>query len=1057
MMKDREIIEILGNAFANGEVDALTGLLSDDCEYVSDYSGKKVTSAEKIIKCMKEVYDCITDESRYNYRIVDHAGLLREDGLVQMPQIPNTYPDEKALLLYQYSKDYPCAVVSVARDRDSEKIKSILLSRDSKIYDVSFYEEECGEDSPLDLPSTVAPLTTHDRHVKELRSAFSGQHLDDVPEEIKGDLYIWKKADEYIKSWLDGRGYKVLESQSFDDCIGYRCNRKNYAYTVFMYAYGQKKTAQLDGDYCKKLIDYELSKNSTVLVVYVNVRRVRTGSEIVYKIGNYCGSQEYDLELWRLNSVAGKNILEYYPRKEMMDATYKLMYAFNHDCLDVYDTIICEKGPAFHGISPNGIFMNSAFFTSLHRLHEQYGDMKIGYVRYNDVIYSSTPYIDGYGFFSFRVDNNTDRILEATAYPFEGGEKKVAEYIKTDERESDAMYDRFPQLKAVSALPAVPTERFALKLLFENGECRKYVLPIPSADEDKEVLQYKQCVFTDRIWQSATVKESLPAEISGYAERKSVVVFKNGFFLSYLLCYLESTPYVEPEKCDDVVFEDEHYRLSRVWKWGVKSAYRDKETGLLKILLSGDAFNYYGVSTFATIDGERLTSIDFDYIDSFSDGLARVAKAGYGYGFVDERMNFVIPMNYENAEDFVDGKAKVKRNGEWYYIDKTGKETLVTPKAAGTQYQEVGQYFEGMCKVSTLKLCFTDLAYHSDYEEIAGTWGFVNEAGEEVIAPQYIYAEDFSGGIAIVCKGKWTIDPKWDNEYNKGLYWTDEELWGAIDKDGNTAIPFVFDEIKHFWAVEGVFMAHYGGWENGHWGVIDAHGNWLADPVFEDIDYEYHDGLFAFYKEDKWNGGDVPLGIYDIKQHKVIFEPQFYDVSFHDDGWIKVEVYDETLGRRVEKLIDLDGREKFHSIYTSIYTWKKPYEVMIRDECGDRHGLIDEDGNVILPCEYDVVWNGLDYEHKRMVFSENDKQGVRDFSGNIILPPIYHQVRNIDRPFYTIQVGTKEDHTEGLITDTGREILPSIYKELCWYGDNYLLCKGKNGIEMMVLTEKRKA
>ena len=53
------------------------------------------------------------------------------------------------------------------------------------------------------------------------------------------------------------------------------------------------------------------------------------------------------------------------------------------------------------------------------------------------------------------------------------------------------MYDSFPQLKAVSALPAVPTERFALKLLFENGECRKYVLPIPSADEDKEVLQYK--------------------------------------------------------------------------------------------------------------------------------------------------------------------------------------------------------------------------------------------------------------------------------------------------------------------------------------------------------------------------------------------------------------------------------------------------------------------------------------------------------------------------------------------------------------------------------------
>lgn len=532
-MKDCEIMEILGNAFANGEVDALSGLLSDDCEYISDYSGKRVTSAESIIKRMKDLYECVTDEGRYAYRIVDHAGLLREDGLVQMPKIPDTYLDEKALLLYQYSKEYPCAVVSVARDRENGIIQRILLSRDSKIYNVSFFEEDCGEDSPLDLPSTVAPLTAHDRHVRELRGEFSGQHLDDVPEEIKGELYIWKKADEYIKSWLGGKGYKVLESQPFDDCIGYRCSRKNNAYTVFMYAYGQKKTAQLDGDYCRKLLDYEFSENSTVLVVCMNVKRVRTGPETTYKIGNYYGSQEYDLELWRVNSVAGKNILEYYPRKEMMDATYKLMYAFNHDCLDVYDTIICEKAPAFHGIGSDGIFMNSAFYTSLRRLHEQYGDMKIGYVRYNDVIYSSTPYIDGYGFFSFRVDNNTDRILEATAYPFEGGEKKVAEYIKTDERESDDMYDRIPQLKSVSVLPPVPTERFALKLLFENGECRKYVLPIPSADEDKEVLQYKQRVFTDRVWQSATVKESLPAEISGYADRESVVEFKNGFFLSY--------------------------------------------------------------------------------------------------------------------------------------------------------------------------------------------------------------------------------------------------------------------------------------------------------------------------------------------------------------------------------------------------------------------------------------------------------------------------------------------------------------------------------------------
>lgn len=115
---------------------------------------------------------------------------------------------------------------------------------------------------------------------------------------------------------------------------------------------------------------------------------------------------------------------------------------------------------------------------------------------------------------------------------------------------------------------------------------------------------------------------------------------------------------------------------------------------------------------------------------------------------------------------------------------------------------------------ATLKLRIMDLAYHSDYERIAGIWGFVNESGKEVIAPQYIYAYDFEDGLAIVAKGKWTRDKKWDNKYNQGRYWTEEELWGAIDKEGKEVIPCVFDEIVCFYDCTDVFMAHYGGWKN---------------------------------------------------------------------------------------------------------------------------------------------------------------------------------------------------------------------------------------------------
>lgn len=419
-------------------------------------------------------------------------------------------------------------------------------------------------------------------------------------------------------------------------------------------------------------------------------------------------------------------------------------------------------------------------------------------------------------------------------------------------------------------------------------------------------------------------------------------------------------------------------------------------------------------------------------------------------------MNFAVPMIYDYVDEFNDGKAKARRGDQWFHIDRTGKDTKLVSSISDSKYQDIGEYSEGMCKVSTLKLGFMDLAYHSDYSEIAGKWGYINEAGEEIIAPQYIYAADFNGGIALVCKGEWTIDKKWDNKYNTGRYWTDEELWGAIDKEGNEVIPFIFDEIKTFWDVDDVFMAHFGGWENGHWGVIDNRGNWLAQPIFEDIDYEYQDGLFAFYKEDKW-GDDVPLGIYDIKQQKVIFEPQFFDVSFCEDGWIEVEVFNESLGRKIEKLIDRNGNEKFHSEYSRISAWKHPYEVTIRDETGDCHGLIDENGNVLLPCGYDVYWNGIYYDQRKYIYIENEKQGIKDFDGNIIIPAVYHNIGILTRPLLTVSIGDKEDHKDGLITMEGTEVLPAEYESISWCrDDHHIICRKDGSCEMLLFTEKKK-
>ena len=1055
-MDQFNMMDILGKAFSEGDFDALRPLLVEDCEYDSLYTGEIIKGAAEVLSSMRTAYENMDKTYACTYKIIELESVLR--GGVTLADLDNEARTHAicnyALLLYQDNPDKPIAIVTCLLDRLYEKFLCILACRD-RMFNVSFYGEELEQDSPEDLPSTVAPLTAEDREVEELKRTFAGQ-VWDKPADTENEIYIWRKADEYVKRWLPDQGYTVLESAIFDDCIGYRCSRKGCSYTIFMYAYGRKKTSQLDGDYCGKLAEFPFAKNSIVLILYLNVYRYPDGPGVKYRVRNYYGSDRYKPEFWRLKKLNGAYILEYFPRKEVLDQLWRFMYAFNREDTDIYDCIITDNCPSIEGGSEHsGMSMNAAFYGRLLRMHRKYGDMRMGYVRYNDVVYNAAPYVEGLGFFDFAVDIITNRIQGVVCRSFDGGERKVAEFIKTEQREPDDLFAYIPSLVNAVPLPPAPTERFAAKLFFDNGACRKYVLPISAGDAEKEVVSYRSHVFTDGIWASVSVVPRHESRYRDYPECGPAITFKNKFFIAGTRCYMESEPYSEPTLTDEIVYSDAARRIRKLWAWDVDALYEDDETGLLKVLISGQAFNWNGKSTFASVDGKRMTSLTFDIIDDFYEGLACVAISGHGYGFIDRDMKLVIPMKYDEAGDFKDGRAKVRRGDQWIFIDKTGGELEVGGKDSRKNYQEVGDYSEGMCRVSTLKLRFMDLAYHSDHEEIAGIWGFVNETGEEVIPPQYIYANDFNNGIAIVAKGKWTIDPKWDGEHNQGLYWTEEELWGAIDAKGNTLIPFVFDEIKCFSNRTDMFIAHYGGWKDGHWGVIDRGGNWLVDPVFGGIGYKSRNDLIVFYAEDPDSTADVlPMGIYDLTNKKVLFEPQFLDVNFLSNGNIKVEVFDPELDRTIEKIIDRTGQERFQSVYSDIYVWRDPYEVVIRDESGEKHGLIDKNGDVILPCVYETAWNGILHEQKRICFEEGGKQGVKDYDGNIIIPAIYREIHGHTNPLLTVRVGDKDSYKEGLITPDGRTVIPAEYERIDWCGDHkHFFCCSDGRCEMYVVEE----
>jgi hypothetical protein len=526
---------------------------------------------------------------------------------------------------------------------------------------------------------------------------------------------------------------------------------------------------------------------------------------------------------------------------------------------------------------------------------------------------------------------------------------------------------------------------------------------------------------------------------------------------------METQKNKKPTYCKDVVFENDTFILKKICFWPYSSIWRDAETGLLKVLLSGSAFNVGGISTIAFEDGKRAIENDFWYLGNFKEGLIKVGVKENGYGFLNKNMQLIVPPKYNWASNFQNSFSvvaffdKVAQKETYHFVDTLGNEFNFEK-----EYNTICDNCEGLFRVSNLKAAgikenYVSLAYFSDYDEYAGYWGYTDTNGKEIIKPQYIYALDFENGLALVCKGKWIKDKKWNNKYNKDRYWTEEELWGMIDKTGKEVVPCKFDEIKYFFTLNGekdnrCLQAHYGGWNEGKWGIINYSGEWIIEPIFGDLYYDItDDGCFEFSNDDKWDDPDnVPIGIYNINEKRILFEPQFTNIDFLSDGTFKVEIYSEELGRTIEQIIDQNGNPLFNSSYTYLFAYGNCFETMIRDDNGHQiYGLIDKNGNEILPCKYEISYNGIWNDKKEIVFQKDGKYGLMTYDGAILIDPEYSVIRNHqNKLFIEAKKGGKEftidDGKYGLLTYAGQTIIPFDYSSIS-IEDNTIIARCEEG------------
>jgi hypothetical protein len=200
-------------------------------------------------------------------------------------------------------------------------------------------------------------------------------------------------------------------------------------------------------------------------------------------------------------------------------------------------------------------------------------------------------------------------------------------------------------------------------------------------------------------------------------------------------------------------------------------------------------------------------------------------------------------------------------------------------------YRSCGGYNDDLLMVSLLGEI--NLKHHHNFAGCAGIWGWLDKDFNEVIKPQYIYAENFFMGKTRVCKGIWDV------EVIDGIekYWCDDEKWGVINKNNEEIVPCEYDELYEVENAETLYFVHKGGWENGSNYIYDSTEkteilqldfNFDCGYMFNEI-FVTEENLLFFIKHIPGKSKDL-IYIYDLSNKEfLVHSAELFERTFNGE------------------------------------------------------------------------------------------------------------------------------------------------------------------------------
>lgn len=294
-------------------------------------------------------------------------------------------------------------------------------------------------------------------------------------------------------------------------------------------------------------------------------------------------------------------------------------------------------------------------------------------------------------------------------------------------------------------------------------------------------------------------------------------------------------------------------------------------------------------------------------------------------GYIDESGSWKIPALYESASEFRIGLAVVHRGDSAAFINKENSNPF------NRWFDEAYNFNNGMAAVKK-----------------KGQWHFINRLGQTIYGP-YDEVNEISDGIYVIRKGdrygaldqflQPVIEPRFEKlgDFVNGFaYYTEEGRYGFVRSDGQVHPP-EFGWVSDFttWRQAVIKVA-------GKFGLIDHSGRQLLDPVYEQV-LKQNDSVFLVVKGEHY-------GFYHASGC-FLFAPAFdYLMSVQSGRFTDGDHF--KLNRRKQQAI-ANGNGSLLVAFGAFDEAFVPSDGLMRIKKKGKTGYADLSGKMVIPAIYE--------------------------------------------------------------------------------------------------------